>query len=447
MALSMGASLPGAPPTVPPASVPLSFLAAAGVGAVAFGIALAITSGRAVETPTSTEVLATVHLCMLAFLTTAVLGAAHQFTPVVGRRPLRSIPVARATFLGMVATAILLPLGFATGAEALVAAGAVTGSITVLMAAWNLSKALSARDGGVPLAGLRLSILYLVATVAFGAVYAFDRQHFWFPLPPHRVLAHAHLGLIGWLGLTYVSVAEKLWPMFLLSHRPRARAGAWAVGLLAAGVPVLTIGLLFAWPVVVWVGGLVVTAGLGCHLGSFMGVLRHRLRALELLHSFLFASAAFMVIGVLTAATAGAADIDPVVRSRLVTAEVAAFAAWLGLAVIGHVHKIVPFITYTALRARGVRNGPSGRPLMFSDLFLHGVARTVLYTAVSGFALVVAGAMLGASIVMTLGAILVAFTGVCVTANLATGPTRVLRAHLGAELPGPTQDTTEATRP
>ncbi|MEI2700350.1 MAG: hypothetical protein V9E94_19215, partial [Microthrixaceae bacterium] len=62
-----------------------------------------------------------------------------------------------------------------------------------------------------------MAVIYLVATAAFGVTYAFDRSNFWFELLSHRVLAHAHLGLIGWLGLAYVSVAEKLWPMFLLA--------------------------------------------------------------------------------------------------------------------------------------------------------------------------------------------------------------------------------------
>ena len=105
-------------------------------------------------------------------------------------------------------TAWLLPTGFAHGPESLVAAGGVAGAATVLLAAWNLSGPLSARDGGVPLAGLRFSVAFLVATVAFGVVYAFNRQTGWFPLMPNRVLAHAHLGLLGWLGLTYVAVAE-----------------------------------------------------------------------------------------------------------------------------------------------------------------------------------------------------------------------------------------------
>src|SRR5690606_28498778 len=192
--------------------------------------------------PTSSGAVGAVHVGVLAFLTTAVLGAVHQFAPVVARRPLRSVLAARLTLAGMVVTGWLLPTGFAHGPEGLVAAGGVAGACTVALAAWNLSGPLAARDGGVPLRGLRLSVLFLVVTVAFGVVYAFDRQAGWFPLPPHRVLAHAHIGLLGWLGLTYVAVAEKLWPMFLLAHRPRAREGAWAVGLVGAGVPLLAAG-------------------------------------------------------------------------------------------------------------------------------------------------------------------------------------------------------------
>lgn len=429
--------VPGGASTVPPASVPLGFLAAAGVGLPAFGLAAWFAADRIVAAPAHPGAVAAVHVGMLAFLTTAVLGAAHQFTPVVARRPLRSVAAARATLVGMVATAWMLPSGFAHGPESLVAAGGVTGAATVLLAAWNLSGPLTARDGGVPLAGLRLSITYLVVTVGFGAVYAFDRQAGWFPLLPHRVLAHAHLGLLGWLGLTYIAVAEKLWPMFLLAHRPTARAGAWAVGLVAAGVPLLAGGLLFGQPAVAWPGGLAVGAGLLCHLTSLAGVVRHRRRPLELLHGFLFTSAAFLVVGIALGAAAAVLPVEPAVRSRLVAAEVGALAAWLGLAVIGHAHKIVPFIAYTALRARGVTTGPSGRPLLFGDLFHHATARLTLVVATAGFVSAVAGIVAASPGTVAAGGAAVAVAGALVTGNLATGPRRAAR----------TQGTTASGRP
>jgi hypothetical protein len=421
--------MPGGTGTVPPASVPLGFLAAGGAGLWAFGLAVWFAADRLVESPTHPGAVSAVHVGMLAFLTTAVLGAIHQFAPVVGRRPLRSVLAARLTLVGMVATAWLLPSGFAHGPEALVATGGVIGACTVSLAAWNLSGPLAARDGGVPLAGLRLSVGFLVVTVAFGVVYAFDRQAGWFPLLSHRVLAHAHLGLLGWLGLTYVAVAEKLWPMFLLAHRPRARAGAWAVGLLAAGTPVLAAGLLFAVPALAWPGGFAAAAGLGCHLASLAGAVRHRRRPLELLHGFLFASAGFLVAAIALGAAAGITDVDPADRSRLVAGEVAALVAWLGLAVAGHAHKIVPFIGYTALRARGVTTGPAGRPLLFGDLIHHGVARATLATATAGFAAALIGILAASPAVLAGGGALVSCTGALATVNLADGPRRAARAH------------------
>lgn len=436
--------VPGAPAVVPPASVPLGFLAAAGVGLIGFGLAVWFAADSIVTAPAIPGAVSAVHVGMLAFLTTAVLGAIHQFTPVVARRPLRSVLVARLTLVGMIATAWLLPSGFAHGPEALIRAGAVAGVVTVLLAAWNLSQPLTARDGGVPLVGLRCSVGFLVATVAFGFVYAFDRQAGWFPLLPHRVLAHAHLGLLGWLGITYVSVAEKLWPMFLLAHRPRARAGAWAVGLLAGGVPVLALGLLFGAPAVAWPGGIAVAAGLGCHLASLAGVVRHRRRSLELLHGFLFTSAAFCVAGVALGAAAALGSVDTEIRTRLVAAEVAALAAWLGLAVIGHAHKIVPFIAYTALRAKGVTTGPTGRPLMFGDLFHRPTARATLVAAGAGFALAVVGILADSQGTIAVGGGAIAVAGVLVTANLATGPRRATR-HRGA--PAPASTPAPAPRP
>src|SRR5690606_11587637 len=141
---------------------------------------------------------------------------------------------------------------FAHRPGSLGAARGVPVPLTVLLAASTLAGGLSAGGERVWLGCLRLAFTYRVVTVAFAALYAFDRQAAWFPLLPHRVLAHAHVGLLGWLGLTYVAVAEKLWPMFLLTHRPRAREGAWAVGLVGTGVPLLAAGLLFAAPAVAW---------------------------------------------------------------------------------------------------------------------------------------------------------------------------------------------------
>ena len=123
------------------------------------------------------------------------------------------------------------------------------------------------------------------------------------------MLAHAHIGLLGWLGLAYVAVAEKLWPMFLLAHRPHARDGERAVWALGIGAPILLVGLLFSWEQVAIVGGAVAILGLGSHLMSLASVIRHRRRGLELLHGFVLVSAACLVIAIVTGLLAGVAPV------------------------------------------------------------------------------------------------------------------------------------------
>lgn len=420
----------GAKANVPPASIPLGFLLCAGIGLVTFGGAIFLHARMAVTAPQHQETIAVVHFGVLTFLTTAVLGALHQFGPVVGQRPLRSVVAARITLVAIVATTWLLPIGFAYGYRSLVIAAGLLGFAAVCLAAWNLSRPLAGRDGGIPVVGLRLSVAYLVVTVGFGVVYAFDRQYGWFPLVGHpRVLAHAHLGLLGWLGLTYMAVAEKLWPMFLLAHRPRARSGAWAVGLVAAGTAVLTTGLLFAVAVLVGLGAVAVLGGVAAHLTSLAGAVKHRRRKLELLHGFLFTSAAFLVAACILGVVAALAPVGTLVRGRLVSAEVAALIAWLGLAVIGHSHKIVPFISYSRLRERGVQTHHSGRPLLFSDLFDPRWATAAFVLATTGFLAVLAGLLAATSIISAVGGAAVAAAGVVATANLWLGPRVAGRAE------------------
>jgi hypothetical protein len=418
----------GAQAVVPPASIPLGAFAAGAVGLVGFGVAAALAADKVVASPTNAGAVSAVHVGVLAFLTVVVLGAIHQFGPVVGRRPLRSAAAARVTLVLIVVAGWTLPTGFAHGPEWLIVAGGLTGLVGVLLGAWNLSGPLLARDGGVPVVGLRLALGYLVLTVTFGVVYAIDRQTGWFPLLPHRVLAHAHLGLVGWLGITYIAVAEKLWPMFLLAHRPSARSGAVAVAGTSTGTIVLATGLLFAERWLAVVGGFLVVSGVTAHLVSLAGAVRHRRRPLELLHGFVLASAAFLVVAVILGAMAGLADVSTATRRRLVTAEVAALIAWVTVAVVGHAHKIVPFISYTTLRARGVRTNPAGRPLLFADLYRPGPARLTIVLVAGGFAIALVGILIGSSSPVVAGACTWGLGGALAAWNLGAGPRRVLRA-------------------
>src|SRR5579875_2359627 len=112
----------------------------------------------------------------------------------------------------------------------------------------------------------------------------------------------------------------------------------------------------------------------------------------------------------------------------LAAGAVAAAAAWLLEAVAGHAHKIVPFIVWSVLRARGVRT-VSGRPLGFADLYGHRAAAATYLLLTAGLAAACAG--LAASWPAATAA-----AGGLLAVNLSVTPVRLLRAAR-APRPGP----------
>jgi hypothetical protein len=422
------------------------------VGLVGFGITLAVTASTVVHTPGAPTAVATVHIAMLAFLSTAVLGASHQFGPVVAGRRLRSVAAGLITMLLWVPASWLLPFAFATHRPALLEVAGVLASGAVCLAAWNLSGPLLRRGRGTPVLGLRLAIVFLVITAAFGVTYAFDLHHGYFLLLPRRVLAHAHLGLIGWIGLAYVAVAEKLWPMFLLAHRPSTAAGDWAVRLVAGGVPVVAVGLLIPSVPLASIGAGIVVAGLTAHLVSLAGVIRHRRRRMELLHAYVLTSAVMLIVAVWAAAIAGMFDVSAAVRTRAVQTEIFALTMWLGLAVIGHLHKIVPFISWSRMRSAGHTKAPNGRPLLFAHLVNAPAARAAYVTGVVAAVTGVAGMAGSHVLAVEICGVALAITGLIVLANLTSGPLRIIAndkrtAARSEPEPGPAPTTTDTPTP
>jgi hypothetical protein len=413
---------------VPPPSVPLAFLSAAAVGLVGCGAAWIWARGVAAADPTADPVVAAAHFGLLATLSMGVLGAMHQFVPVVCQRPLRSVRLARATFVAWLAAAWLLPLGIATEHEDVVEAGGALATLAILFLVANLSHPLAAKGKGVPVTGLRFAVAGFVITACFGVVYVADRKGAWFNLSGHVVLAHAVVGLFAWLGLTYVAVAEKLWPMFFLAHLPgRHRAGQVAVWAVPAGVALLSPGLLAGLPILAGVGAALVTCGVVAHLLSLAAHVRHRRRKADLHLAFVLTSAGWLPVGAgLALAAALVLPSSHHAGTALVAAAVAAFAGWLLEALVGHAYKVVPFIGWSALRARGIDKAGGGRPLLFADLYDHIWAAVSYALVTSGVAALCVG--LGASLeaATALAGGLFISTGLVVALNLAASPARLI---------------------
>ena len=438
---SWAARPPGVPGAVPPPSVPLSFLAAASAGLVACGVAWIWVRSASAADPNSDPVIAAVHFGVLAALTMGILGATHQFTPVITGRPLRSIRLARATFMAWLAASWALPLGVGFENVGLTAASGALALVGLVLLSWNLAAPLSVRGKGTPVTALRLALLGAVATTLLGATFVGDRQGNWFALSAHVDLAMGVLGLFAWLGVTYIGVAQKLWPMFMLAHLPSGhRAGAVAVWATWLGAAVLAGGLAHGASSAEWAGAGVLGTGLGAHLVSLWAHLRHRRRKADLHLLFVATAAAWLAVAA-GLALAGALLLPHHYHLgvALVTAAMVASGGWLLEALVGHAHKVVPFIVWSLLRSQGARNGPSGKPLMFADLYHHGWAGTTYGTVTTGIAALCAG--LGASWTPAIaaGGVFLAATGALAAANLSARPLHLRTAvRTGADLPAAT---------
>ena len=94
---------------------------------------------------------------------------------------------------------------------------------------------------------------------------------------------------------------------------------------------------------------------------------------------------------------------------------------------MGHLHKIVPFISWSRLRSGGHTRSPEGRPLMFAHLYHAPTARgtcvAALVAAVSG----VIGIAGGHVVLVRTSGIALAIAGIATTANLVNGPLHILR--------------------
>ena len=429
---------PGLPGTVPPPSIPLAFLAAAPLGLAATGAAWIWARGAAATSPSADSVVAAVHFGVLATLAMAVLGAAHQFTPVITGRPLRSALLGRLTFVFFLLASWGLPLGVASEQVAVTAvAGAMVGVAVVLLVI-NLAPALAVKGKGAPVAALRIALAAAVATGFMGLLFVGDRQGNWFSLSGHVDLAMGVVGLFGWLGMTYVGVAEKLWPMFMLSHLPgHHRSGSLAVWGIALGVALTAPGLAYSLALLAWPGALLIAAGLAAHLTSLAAHVRHRRRQADLHLAFVLTSAAFPPVGAgLALAAVWVMHDNYHAGVALSAAAAAAFGGWVLVALAGHAYKVVPFIVWSVLRSRGVATGPEGKPLMFADLYNHTWAAISYGTVTAGMIALCLGLGIENPDAVAVAGSLLAVTAVIAGADLVVIPLRLMR-HPGAAA-GPT---------
>jgi hypothetical protein len=181
-----------------------------------------------------------------------------------------------------------------------------------------------------------------------------------------------------------------------------------------------------------WSGAAVLAIGLGAHLASLCAHLRHRRRPTDLHLVFLGTSACWLIPGVVLALAAqlsmGGHHHEGV---ALVAASVAALGGWLLEALVGHAHKIVPLIAWSALRSRGIDKDHAGKTFLAGDLYDRRWAMFTYGLTTAGIVALCVGLAASLSAGIAVGGVLLVLTGIVMAGNLSALPTRMLSAPGG----------------
>jgi len=154
---------------------------------------------------------------------------------------------------------------------------------------------------------------------------------------------HLHVALAGWVLLVMVGVAQRLLPMFLLSHGADTRAAKLAVALIASGTGILAV-LHHAPPIIArWTPTVLIGAGLVSFLVQALLFYRHRHR--PGLDPGMRLAAAALALLALALVFAGPV-VSSVATPRLATAYVMSAILGISLFVAAHYYKIVPFLVW-----------------------------------------------------------------------------------------------------
>jgi nitrite reductase (NO-forming) len=220
------------------------------------------------------------HLVLLGAASNAIVVWSEHFAAALLRAPPAGerVAAARAVALNLGVVAVLG--GVHGGRPALAAAGAgVAGAVVLghaLVLATRIAHSLPARLGRTvwfypAAAAALLAGMGIGLWLAGGAVTSADAYR-------ALRLAHVHLNVLGWVGLSVVGTQFTLWPTVLRTRMVEAveLAARRSLPLLAAGLAVAAAGLARQRRVVALAGLAVYAAGLAVALVPFVRTARQR---------------------------------------------------------------------------------------------------------------------------------------------------------------------------
>lgn len=335
----------------------------------------------------SPHVAGVTHLFTLGWLTTTIFGALYQLLPVGLGAPIRWPKLGHASFWTFAPGAGLFACGVATGSTVLHHTGIGLVSIGIVIAVTNIVATLPrARARDVTWAAVAIAVTYLTSTLILGIVLLHNVHTGFIAGARIRVLAtHLHVAIVGWAFIMIVGFSHRLFPMFLLAHGADTRWTRRALVPLAAGLPLLALGLNARIPIASWIAVVLMEIGLACFIYQATRFYRVRVR------KRIDVGMRFAAAGLTSLVAAGITG--PIVlwrgpdATRLATAYVLlGLLGGIVVFVVGFFYKIVPLLAWVA-KYRGKASLP-GTPKI-AEMFSSRVAESQLVVMISALATLV----------------------------------------------------------
>jgi hypothetical protein len=215
---------------------------------------------------------------------------------------------------------------------------------------FNLARTLAKVKGWNPIKfGIASVLFWLASTVSAGLFLTASKCWSFSSFQPLAAMhAHAHLGVVGVFVMMIVTVSYKLVPMFTLSELQNERRAWWSIALLDLGLAGAFAAILIQSSLKP-VAALVIIAGLLLYGTEIKAILRARnRRALDWgMRYFLTALALLVPLSILALALSWSRL--PVTAFTMQLENIyglLALAGLVGLAILGMLYKIVPFLVW-----------------------------------------------------------------------------------------------------
>lgn len=335
------------------------------VALTVFALAQALMAGGA-SYPTiallAPDTFATVHLLTVGWLTLLMLGALHQFVPVITAQSKATSWPALASLLMIVTGLVGMEFGFVSLGGwlppqvliALPAGGSLVGVGAILATAPLVWMLWCSRPLGFSSRFVALGLVFLFATLGLGTTFAFalavPRAVRWSAMFTEGLRLHLFGGLVGWFTLTAMGVSYRLLSMFTLAPEERGALGNAVLWLSGGGLGVAwLLGLAEAQggSVPTWantVAGCALALGVALYIFDMQRLYRARRRQkLEL--NAAMAIAALAALGACLV-LAVAATVTGHLREFAGALGYLFVFGWLSGLGLSQLYKVVPFLTW-----------------------------------------------------------------------------------------------------